>query len=437
MDAAKPAVSAFRTESWLSRVMRSPVAQTFATTTLIVACGLIAGIQLARVLKPEGRGEVAAALLWPALLIYLGSLGLPQGLVVFTASEERDRHSKLLSTAACLGLALSALAILVGIPLLPFLLRSQSADVIHASRIFLATVPAGILSLLAVATLQGRSCFGKLNFVRTITPTGYVMGITALTLQHRLTVMNVIFVQLVLSYLTLAIAYFFLLQEGIHFSFARFEAALAKRLTVFGSKAYVGSLTGTANQRLDQALLAAWFPAAQLGLYSVAVSASGAADTIGFAFRTVASTHIARRSEPSEKIAELRRILARFWPILISGTIVLALLLPVLIPFFYGKAFHGSILPAEILLIGQVFYTSKNLLTSAAEAFGDSWLGSKAELIGFVPMFVLLVLLLPKFGIVGAAVASLVAYGIQFSVMLIGFSAKGLKGRKAATTAQL
>lgn len=437
MHAAKPAVSAFRTENWFGRVMRSPVAQTFATTAFIVICGLIAGIQLARVLKPEGRGEVAAALLWPALLIYLGSLGLPQGLVVFTASEKPDRHSSLLSTAACLGLALSAAAICAGMPLLPFLLRRQSAEVIHAGRIFLATIPGGILSLLAVATLQGRSCFGRFNFVRTITPFGYVLGITGLMLEHRLTVMNVVFVQLVLSYLTFAIAYALLLQEGIHISFARFDAVLAKRLTVFGSKAYVGSLTGTANQRLDQTLLAAWFPAAQLGLYSVAVSASSAADSIGFAFRTVASTHIARHSETNEKIAELRRILARFWPILILGTIVLAVFLPALIPFFYGKAFHGSILPAEILLIAQVFYTSKNLLTSAAEAFGDSWLGSKAELIGFVPMFVLLVLLLPRFGIVGAAAAILAAYGIQLLVMLIGFSAKGLMGRRAATTSKL
>ena len=437
MEGAKAAVSAGKTESLLSTVARSPVTQTFATTALIVACGLIAGIELARVLQPQGRGEVAAALLWPALLIYLGSLGLPQGLVVFTASEPEDRRCSLFSTAACLGILLSAVAICMGLPLLPFLLRSQGADVIHAGRIFLATIPGGILSLLAVATLQGRSRFGKMNVVRTITPLGYLLGITELTLEQHLTVMNVVVVQLVLSYLTLAVACFFVSQEGIHFSIARFEPVLAKRLTGFGSKACIGTLTGTANQRLDQMLLAAWFPAAQLGLYSVAVSASGAADTIGFAFRTVASTQIARQQEINDKIAELHRILARFWPILILGTIVLALSLPTLIPLFYGKAFRGSILPAEILLIAQVFYTAKNLLTAAAEAFGDSWLGSKAELIGFVPSFVFLVLLLPRFGIVGAAAASLAAYGIQFAVMLIGFSRRELRRRRATATSQV
>ena len=416
--------------------LRSPVTHTFATTLLIVAFGVISGVQLARVLGPQGRGEIAAALLWPGLLVYLAGLGLSQAVAVFAAGESKERISIVFSTASCLGLGLSAAAVCVGAFLIPILLRSQTSEVVRAGRVFLPMIPAGMLSLFIVATLQGHSSFLKLNFVRMITPLGYVGGITCLTLAHRLTVLNVILVQLALSYLTLIIGYLMLIRDQIHFSPAHFEIRLAGRLLGFGTKAYMGTLTGTVNQRFDQTLLAAWFPAEQLGLYSVAVSAASAADTIGFAFRTVASARIARQSELSKKTAELRRILARFWPILVGGTMLLALLLPVLIPFFYGKAFRGSILPAEILLIAQVFYTAKSLLTSAAEAFGDSWLGSKAELIGSGPMVLLLLLLLPKFGIIGAAFASLVAYAVQLAVMFLGFSNKGLMQKQATATLQ-
>lgn len=98
--AAKPALSSSGLPALLGNGLRSPVTHTFATTLLIVTFGLLSGIQLARGLGPQGRGEVAAALLWPGLLIYLGSLGLFQAVVVFAANtEDRDRISQVLSTA--------------------------------------------------------------------------------------------------------------------------------------------------------------------------------------------------------------------------------------------------------------------------------------------------------------------------------------------------
>lgn len=139
-------------------------------------------------------------------------------------------------------------------------------------------------------------------------------------------------------------------------------------------------LSGTLNQRLDQVLIAAWFPAAQLGLYSVAVSAAGATDTISFAFRTVASGRIAQQASFAEKHLELRRILRRFCPTLLIGVAVLAWLIPKLVPMFYGPGFRDAIPIAEVLLVAQLFYAGKTLLTAAAEAVGDSWLGSKQSL---------------------------------------------------------
>jgi len=107
----------------------------------------------------------------------------------------------------------------------------------------------------------------------------------------------------------------------------------------------------------------------------VAASAAGATDTIGFAFRIVASGKIAQRATTSAKFSELR---------------------------------------------------------AAAEAFGDSWLGGKAEWIGLAPTVLLLIVLLPKLGILGAAFASVVGYGIHFPVMAWGFSRKNLGAKQAA-----
>ena len=414
----------------LVRIYRSPVAQTFATTVAIIVLGLISGIQIARALGPNGRGEVAAALLWPGLLVYIASIGLAQAVVVFAARASNEKDvSTVFSTASCMGLVLSSIGALLGGFFVPFVLHSQSAEVVRASRVFLLSIPSGALSGFAVATLQGRCSFLKLNFVRLIVPVGYVMGLAAFVFANSLTVMSVAVLQLVLSYAAWLAGWFILAHERIFFSTRNFRMDVARQLLSFGGKAYAGTLSGTLNQRLDQALLAAWFPAAQLGLYSVATSTAGATDTISFAFRTVVSGRIAQKSSLVEKQIELRQTLARFLPILVTSAGGLALLLPIMVPLFYGSAFRAAILPAEVLLIAQVFYATKNLLTSAAEAFGDSWLGSKAELIGIGPNLLLLVVLLPRLGILGAAVAAVFAYLIEVGVMLRGFARKaGTRG---------
>jgi O-antigen/teichoic acid export membrane protein len=402
-----------------------PLTQTFATTLIIVVLGLLSGIELARALGPFGRGQVAGALLWPGLLICLGAIGLGQAVVVFTAAQsDQEVNSTIFSTAACLGLALSIFVMAAGFFIIPAVLRSQSAEVIRASRVFLLTIPGGILSGFITSSLQGRCSFLKLNFVRLIIPVGYVLGLAILIIFGHISVMTVIFVQLALSYLTLLLGYGILVTEGIHFSPSNVDTRIAKGILAFGFKAYLGTLSGTLNQRLDQALLAAFFPAAQLGIYSVAVSTAGATDTISFAFRTVASGRIAQKQSLAEKNLELRRTLLRFFPILLAGAAALAALLPKLVPFFYGSEFRSAIVPAEVLLIAQVFYSAKNLLTSVAEAFGDSWLGSKAEVIGLLPNFLLLMVLLPRLGILGAALASVFGYSIQAGLMAWVFSRK-------------
>jgi O-antigen/teichoic acid export membrane protein len=244
----------------------------------------------------------------------------------------------------------------------------------------------------------------------------------ALLLLHQLTVTNVVYLQLSLAYITLLVAVLMLWKNDVHLTPAACDPAIAEKLLAFGGKAYVGGITGIFHQRLDQVLLAAFFPAAELGLYSVAVSSSSAIDTIGFAFRTVAAPQIAQHAKIPDKFRELRQTFTKFAVTAGSGAALLALVFPILIPFVYGRPFRGSVTCAELLLLAQLLYTTKSLLTSAAEAFGDSWLGSKAELLGFVPTTVFLVSLLPKFGIVGAALAVLGGCSIQLSVMMAGFS---------------
>ena len=53
--------------------------------------GVLTGILLARGLGPTDRGAFAAMLLWPTLMVTLGSLGLISSFSYFTARGGRHR----------------------------------------------------------------------------------------------------------------------------------------------------------------------------------------------------------------------------------------------------------------------------------------------------------------------------------------------------------
>nr|MDQ6925802.1 polysaccharide biosynthesis C-terminal domain-containing protein [Candidatus Eremiobacteraeota bacterium] len=106
----------------------------------------------------------------------------------------------------------------------------------------------------------------------------------------------------------------------------------------------------------------------------------------------------------------------------VAGTVVLAAVLPFAIPFVYGRAFAGAVSPALVLLAAGLCLGAKQVLAGGAQALGDPWLASRSEIIGAVVTICLLPVLLPRLGIMGAALATLAAYATQLVVVLAGLS---------------
>ena len=74
-------------------------------------------------------------------------------------------------------------------------------------------------------------------------------------------------------------------------------------------------------------------------------------------------------------------------------------------------------LPAEVLLLGVLFIGAKEVLAGAAQALGDPWSGSQAHLWALGVTVILLYLLLPSWGIMGAAAATTTAYATQLVIV--------------------
>jgi len=398
--------------------MRSLILRTSITNSGINLLGLINSILLARWLGPEGRGGLAAAFLWPGLLIYLSSMGLIVATMYFS-SLPNSRPGIVLNNALAMGLVLGGIAIPIGYLLMPWLLKSQTAGVVNASRWYLLVIPLSLLTQSGLSVLQGRLRMEAFNWLRMLIPAGYLLGTLSLLWLGRLSVITIVALHLGLNISALVAMLIALRQSGLYPGLET-DVGLAKQMLSYGAKVHVGQVSGLANVSLDQALIAAWLAPAFLGLYVVSVSSAGMLQMFSAAVQMVSMPGIAKTESPAERQDLLRQVFRRYWLMSIFLVLAIGLALPTILPLVFGARFRPAVWPAEILLLVSLFKVAEQVLGGGAGALGNPWLGSKASLTALIFTLVLLYLLLPKFGIMGAAIATAAAYFVELSVVLFG-----------------
>src|SRR5262249_36108388 len=150
----------------------------------VLAFGVASGIVTARLLGPQGRGELAAITLWPMAFVFFASFGLNQA-IVFHTGKRRHPISAIWTAANAMGIALSLVVVAVGLVLIPTLLRHYSAGTQRLGLIFLSATPVLFLSGFPSNLLQGKGDLSGFNLTRLIAPGVYAFGLITLLVLRR------------------------------------------------------------------------------------------------------------------------------------------------------------------------------------------------------------------------------------------------------------
>src|SRR5258705_110334 len=94
-------------------MLRPLILKTLITNFGLTSIGLVNSGLLSRWLGPGGRGESAAAMLWPTMLVYLSSMGLIMATLYFAALPQ-SRPQVLFANSTLLGVAQGILAAVIG-----------------------------------------------------------------------------------------------------------------------------------------------------------------------------------------------------------------------------------------------------------------------------------------------------------------------------------
>jgi len=179
----------------------------------------------------------------------------------------------------------------------------------------------------------------------------------------------------------------------------------------YGFPLVLSSIPSTLNLRLDQMLMVTMLPAKTVGYYVVAVAWSAALSPLINAIGMVLFPYTANARTLEHKTIQLKRGIHATIIVAISMSLLVVALTPVAIPFLFGKAFSPAIPAAYILVAAGFFLSLKRVLQEGIRGLGVTKLILWGESAGLIITAVLLFATLPLWGIMGAAITSLVAYG--------------------------
>jgi O-antigen/teichoic acid export membrane protein len=374
--------------------------------TVVIVLG-VSSVLTARGLNPAGRGTygLVIALSWIAAAV--GHLSIEQANVLRWQRGE-DRRA-IASTSVLLGLLGGTVAALAGWLLVEYAGAGSFSG--HDRRIIALVLPAVPLNILG-GYLVGLHVLAdrlrRVNVVRFVTALSQLVFLAVLWLTGRLDVTSAVAVWVV----TLAAGPVILLLPGLGIRAGFVTRRLAASLLRTGLTYHLGMAALFLLRRVDTVMLNAQVSRRDVGLYVVAVLL---AELVFLPGESIAQVVLPRQVTGSlvEAAAYTARIVRVNAVVGLIAALGLAALSPLVIVLAYGSSYVGSIAPLLALLPGVVAIGLTRPITAILVRFNRPFVVSAICIAALVINVALNLVLIPALGVVGAAIASSLAYAVQ------------------------
>jgi O-antigen/teichoic acid export membrane protein len=380
----------------------------FITSILTTLISLPISILIARFLGPEGKGTLTIVLLIVGQIGTFLTIGVEVALIHYGGRRPRDLGI-LASTSMGLGILLglvgmgSAIAIfalvsyeVIPVHLLPFLILIASTIPMVQTTLFLRSLIRTSGRIIEEGLLGMIGAFFNLAAIGAVFMAGFHLKGALMGLW-----LSTVFLTLLIFVLGV--------RWNIVTSRPIFSISAWKPLLTYGVKLHVGSVFQTLNYRFDMYLVAFFLGSASVGVYSVAVAMG---EWLWLIPGVLGASLMQRVTTGSEEdvnriVGPINRLTSA---ILVLGILILALVGSGLIHLLYGEAFSASYLPLLLLLPGiWALGLWKNFMNDLSVR-GYPTTKSYTSGVAMLLTVVLDILLIPRWGIIGAAIASSIAY---------------------------
>jgi len=417
------------------RLEEAPAARLQLTSTAALLFGAnalqyviigVTGVILARGLGPEGRGIYG--LINESALTMAAFPGLALEVAgIYMLGQRRYKLQTVFSNTLSWGLILAAVCLL----LIPAVLASgQTFFGMSTTETSVALMGAALM------TIGDGSRPYLLPLNRPLAYTGLTLAPAVIRLIGVLVVVLTIGLSVdaaagvwLLSFTALLLMTVTVMNRHVDFRPGVNWKALRAQVS-FGSRSHFGWILQALNHRLDVFMIAAMVGAGGVGHYLVGVNLAELTWWVPLALGTALFPKASAMDSASN--FEMSAVACRRTLVVttLAGLGLLAVA-PTAIPLVYGGKFVPSVTVFLILLPSGLFYTIHKVLGSSLSAHGMPQATLFAGLASLPLTVGLNVLLIPRWEITGAAIASDIAYAVNAAVILALFvRASGLSFRE-------
>lgn len=395
-------------------VLARNIALTLFGRVLRIILRLLSGIITARILGPADLGKYNLLQLIPGLAANLANLGINSSTVYFYGKGKyklEELASNVLALGAGLGLFLALLLTCSS----GYLIHLLPAGIdVNLLRLIVFAIPFQLTAAYLISLLQAQNLIPRYNLYYSLTSAANFIFVILFLLG-----LNSGLPGRVWAYITGSAAGALITGWGIKTLFKKdtpVDMQLILNLVKFGWVINLTAVIQFLNYRLDILLVSYFCPPADIGYYAVAVTLAEflwyLPNSIGVVIFPISSS---AKGDSKYLIASACR---HNLLLILTGAVFVCLTGEALIKIMFSEAYLPSRGPLIYLLPGIVSFSLHKVLSPDLTARGRQAVVTVIAFIAFICNLSLNLLLIPHYGIKGAALASSVSYSAAALIMV-------------------
>lgn len=394
------------------------IAGLIGSRLMLVIFGFATGIITARLLGPHDRGLFTLLVMLPQTLVTFVKMGVAQANVYYI------RRARVpVETVASNSLVLSVIVSVVVFLAVYFGGRwfiEPFTEGAPWSYVWLALVlvPFLLIESYFMAILQAVEAFGAYNLQSIYKAVMSFVGIATavLLLDGRL------WAALMSQVTVLAAANLWLLYQVSRIApfGLRWDGATGRNVLEFGAKSYVQTLAAHLHHRIDLYLIALLMTPEQVAFYSIAVNMTHPILQIPEAIGTVIFPKLAGSSDEAAHARTAMTCRHTLFATLIAAVVYAGIGSQVMV-LFYGARYAPAVPAMFMMLPGIVMISLYQILTRNFTSRNRQQVNIVAATVALAVNAASALVLIPRYGIVGAALSTAVSYTLAASILLVAF----------------
>lgn len=378
---------------------------TFVTKIVFLGGSFIISIILARLLGPEGKGVFTALFVIPNMLVSLADLGVRQASAYYIG-QKKYTLQEVLSTSLILWVVTSLVSI--GIILIYYTIPNTPDYSWALIGVAIAYVPVKILVSYFNGILQGQQKISKMNMKFIIE---FVVRLIVVLIFVWLLDLHVFGAALATAVATLGVLIYSgsIVTKSAKLKFKYISGIpqdMLRKGIVFALALFVLKL----NYKIDILFLENMVDPYDLGLYTVGVTLAELIWQLPTAISVVIFSRSANSKSNKESSNRSAKLMRLTWIPLLAGSVLFWIGAPFLVRIIYGEAFYESGFVIRFLLPGIIMMVLFKILNADLSGRGKPLFALKIYIVTLIINIVLNLILIPIYGIYGAAISSTISY---------------------------